>query len=83
MEAVIEAFTHWCAATEKESTKYVWPVYDAQNIYLCRVCEDCEKVKLSQYRPEILEGYSQADIDEPIEPDVYHWTSDVTPHEDW
>lgn len=44
-------------------------VYDAQNIYLCRVCDQCREQKLSQYRPEILRGYNQFDIDEPIEGD--------------
>lgn len=44
-----------------------WPEFDAQGIYLCRVCDGCEKEKLSQFRPEILSGYSQADVDEPIE----------------
>lgn len=45
-----------------------WPVYDAQRIYLCRVCDRCEQAKLARYRPEILSGYTQADVDEPIEP---------------
>lgn len=44
-----------------------WPEYDAQGIYLCRVCEVCQEEKLSHYRPEILTGYTQADMDEPIE----------------
>lgn len=44
-----------------------WWEYDAQGIPLCRVCDKCWKEKLSRYRPEILTGYSQADIDEPIE----------------
>ena len=43
--------------------------HDAQGIPLCFVCHVCEKVKLSQYRPEILTGYTQADVDEPIEPE--------------
>jgi hypothetical protein len=46
-----------------------WWAYDAQGIELCRVCPDCEDEKLSRYRPEILTGYTQADIDEPIEAD--------------
>lgn len=45
-----------------------WEEYDAQGIYLCRVCDVCQKEKLSHYRPEILTGYTQADVDEPIEP---------------
>lgn len=31
-----------------------WEKYDARGIYLCRVCEFCEKHKLSKYRPEVL-----------------------------
>jgi len=50
-----------------------WEEYDAQGIYLCRVCDECQKVKLSRYRPEILTGYTQADVDEPIEPDDWGW----------
>jgi hypothetical protein len=46
-----------------------WPECDAQGIFLTFVCEHCEKIKLSRYRPEILEGYTQADVDEPIEPE--------------
>lgn len=45
-----------------------WWEHDAQGIPLARVCEKCWKAKLSKYRPEILRGYSQADVDEPIEP---------------
>ena len=33
-----------------------WPEYDAQGIYLCRVCDECRDDKLSRYRPEILTG---------------------------
>lgn len=42
---------------------------DAQGIHLCFACDDCRKEKLSRYRPQILTGYSQADVDEPIEPE--------------
>lgn len=41
--------------------------YDAQGIFLCYCCDKCRREKLSHYRPEILTGYSQADVDEPIE----------------
>jgi len=44
-----------------------WWERDAQGIPLCRVCETCIDEKLSRYRPEILSGYTQADVDEPIE----------------
>lgn len=48
-----------------------WWVYDAQGIELCKVCDKCEERKLAQYRPEILRGYDQSDVDEPIEPDEW------------
>ncbi len=54
---------HICIRSES------WEEYDAQGIYLCRVCDVCQEEKLSVYRPEILSGYTQADVDEPIEPD--------------
>jgi hypothetical protein len=46
-----------------------WWEYDAQGIELCKVCEECKEEKLARYRPCILEGYDQADVDEPIEPE--------------
>jgi len=46
-----------------------WWAHDAQGIPLCRVCDTCERAKLSRYRPEILSGYDQSDVDEPIEAD--------------
>jgi hypothetical protein len=46
-----------------------WWEHDAQGIPLCRVCDECREAKLSRYRPEILTGYDQSDVDEPIEPD--------------
>lgn len=57
--------------TCKRHTKYdgSWWEYDAQGIPLTRVCGGCINEKLARYRPEILVGYTQADVDEPIEPD--------------
>lgn len=46
---------------------YSWWEYDAQGIPLTRVCDRCESHRLSKYRPEILTGYTQADVDESIE----------------
>jgi len=51
----------------KEPSRWV---NDAQGIPLCRVCDRCESEKLSRYRPEILTGYNQHDVDEPIEEEV-------------
>ena len=51
----------------KISDKYSWWEMDAQGIPLALVCEDCEEEKLKSFRPEILTGYTQADVDEPIE----------------
>ena len=42
---------------------------DAQGIELCRACPQCRTEKLRRYRPEILRGYTQADVNEPIEPE--------------
>jgi hypothetical protein len=38
---------------------------------LARVCPKCKAEKLKKFRPEILTGYSQKDVDEPIEPEDY------------
>lgn len=46
-----------------------WWEHDAQGIELCKVCDKCKDEKLRQFRPEILTGYTQADVDEPIEPE--------------
>ena len=51
------------------SGKDSWWEYDAQGIELARVCDSCIDKKLSRYRPEILSGYNQSDVDERIEPD--------------
>lgn len=59
---------HWCLKGEWTDSPG-WGVNDAQGLYLCKVCDCCEQEKLSRYRPEILTGYGQADVDEPIEPD--------------
>jgi hypothetical protein len=59
----IENGQHWCDRSDS------WPEYDAQGIYLCRVCPECSETKLARYRPEILTGYGQSDVDEPIEPE--------------
>lgn len=46
-----------------------WWEHDAQGIPLCRVCDECKDAKLSRYPKHILTGYSQADIDEPLDED--------------
>jgi len=51
------------------SEEYSWWVNDAQGIPLAKVCDKCEQEKLSRYRPEILRGYNQSDVDEPIDAD--------------
>lgn len=43
--------------------------YDAQRIYCGRVCSSCEASRRAEFRPEIFSGYTQEDVDEPIEPD--------------
>lgn len=49
------------------SSEPSWWAKDGRGIPLCRVCHDCEEMKLSKYRPEILEWYSENDVDESIE----------------
>ena len=44
-----------------------WWEYDANGIPLAKVCPKCVDETLSKYRPEILTGYDQSDVDEPIE----------------
>lgn len=53
----------------REEGEPSWWEHDARGIPLCRVCERCREAKLGRYRPEILSGYTQADVDEPIEPE--------------
>lgn len=60
--------THYCIDGEP-SFEYAEEFYDAQGIYLTKGCEKCKKDKLKGYRPEILTGYDQSDVDEPIEPE--------------
>ena len=57
---------HYNASGERQ---YTWAVYDDQGIYCCRVCDACEEAKRSQYNPVIFSGYTQADVDEPINPE--------------
>lgn len=51
------------------STEPSWWEHDAQGIPLCRVCARCKREKLAAYRPEILSGYDELDVDEPINAD--------------
>jgi hypothetical protein len=60
--------THRCLKGA-ESSEPSWWATDAQGIELCRICHRCEREKLAKYRPEMLTGYDQSDVDEPIEPE--------------
>ena len=40
---------------------------DARGIPLDRVCPACEATKRAKYNPWVFTGYTQADVDEPIE----------------
>lgn len=48
-----------------------WWVRDARGIELCRVCDTCKRENLARYRPEILTGYDQSDVDEAIEAEAW------------
>jgi hypothetical protein len=61
----------WEAEQCSHEGRASWWEYDAQGIELCKVCDRCMKAKLARYRPEILSGYDQGDVDEPIEPDEW------------
>ena len=46
-----------------------WWEHDGNGIPLAKVCAKCVHETLAKYRPEILTGYDQSDVDEPIEGD--------------
>ena len=60
--------THACI-NGIESANPSWWEHDYRGIPLARVCDDCRKTKLARYRPEILTGYDEGDVDEAIESD--------------
>lgn len=60
-----ELTRHRCVPNERV------PEYDGQGIFLCYVCPVCRTAKLAGYRPEILRPYTQADVDEDIDADVW------------
>jgi hypothetical protein len=47
-----------------------WWEHDARGIPLCKVCDKCEEVKLSEYRRDVLINPSYL-ADEPIEQEAY------------
>jgi cbb3-type cytochrome oxidase cytochrome c subunit len=53
------------------SEEYGEAQYDGRGIYLCKTCPACHDQKMSRYNPVILGYYTQADIDESIEPEDY------------
>ena len=57
--------THACI-NGIESDNPSWWEHDYRGIPLARVCDDCRKTKLARYRPEILTGYDEGDVDEAI-----------------
>ncbi len=59
-------FGHWCANQQWTDRPAHW-VRDAQGIELCKVCSKCKAEKLSRFRPEIIRGYDQNDVDENID----------------
>lgn len=57
---------HQCVRSES------WELFDGRGIYCCRVCPKCVDEKTARYRLEIMDPsqpYTQADVDEPIEPE--------------
>lgn len=43
--------------------------YDGRGIFLCYTCDKCHEKQMSRYNPTILSYYTQADVDEQIEPE--------------
>lgn len=48
------------------SGKPTYELLDARGIYCCRVCEDCEEIAKSKFRPEIFNDPNY-EHSEPIE----------------
>ncbi len=63
-------YSHKCVGGQLSERPSYW-ARDARGIELCRVCSACAAEKLASKRPEILSGYDQSDVDEPIEPESY------------
>ncbi len=59
------SYVRKCSCGSDEESYWV---YDAQGIELCKVCDSCKSDRLSGYRSCILNGYTQDDVDEDIEP---------------
>ena len=43
--------------------------FDCKGIFLFYYCNKCYEIKKSKYNPWVFSGYTQADVDEDIEPD--------------
>ena len=54
-----------------------YPLLDAQGIFCCYVCEQCEEKKKAKYNPGIFEAGFQ--YDEPVEPEEYYGSQ----YDDW
>ncbi len=50
------------------SGQFPIPRYDARGIFLCYVCEKCEEMQMSKYRPDVLVDGNYWH-DEPIDDD--------------
>lgn len=53
-----------CKTHSRDDGSY-W-LYDGHGYALCRACPQCEREKLSKYRPDIMDNYVP---DEPLEED--------------
>jgi hypothetical protein len=45
------------------------PQFDGRGIFLCFTCPNCHAERMKGFNPVILNYYTQADVDEPIEED--------------
>lgn len=61
-----ELSSHRCDRDER------WLLRDGRGIELSYVCDDCHDARVATYNPAILDYYTQADVDEQIEPEEYY-----------
>jgi hypothetical protein len=57
---------HTCSCGSGEEP---YELCDIKGIFISYVCKHCEAEVKKGYRPEMFTGYSQDDVDEPIEPE--------------
>lgn len=60
---------HFCLNGEYNENERGWEIKDGNGIYLTRACDLCVDEKYLKFNPDILNPYTQDDVDEQIEED--------------